>query len=150
MMKRILFIDSGNICCSVMAQYMLQTMVDSLGRSRDFVIDSASTSRPRPDAEIYPAAKEKLTDMNVPVGDHIARQMTWDDYDRFDYLIGMDDRNIDDIRYIVGSDPDHKIFRLASFAGSDKEIEDPWYTEDFDAAYQDIQEGLMGLLNRLS
>lgn len=149
-MKRILFVDSGNICCSVMAQHMLQTMVDSLGRGRDFIIDSASTSRPRAGAQIYPAAKEKLTAMNVPVGDHAARQMTWDDYDRFDYLIGMDDRNIDDIRYIVGSDPDHKICKLASFAGSDKEIDDPWYTEDFDTAYRDIQEGLMGLLNQLS
>lgn len=149
-MYRILFIDSGNICCSVMAQYMMRAMVDSIGIGKNFRIDSASTAKVHPDSAIYPAAMEKLNAMKILVGDHHAKQMTWDDYDRFDLLVGMDQANIDDIRYIVGSDPDHKIYKLSSFAGSDEDIDDPWYTDDFDTAYQDIQKGLIGLLNRLS
>lgn len=147
---RILFCCSGNICCSVMAQYMMRTMVDSIGMGQRFVIDSASTTKVRTPGPIYPAARDKLLEMKVPVGDHMARQMTWNDYDRFDYLVGMDETNIDDMRYIVGSDPDHKIHKLSDFGNTDKDIDDPWYTEDFDAAYRDIQEGLMGLLNKLS
>lgn len=149
-MKKILFVSSFNICCSVMAQYMLQAMVGSIGAGRSFQIDSAATSKVHVGEEIYPEARKKLTQMHVPSGQHRARLLTWDDYDRFDYLIGMDEMNIGDIRYIVGSDPDQKISRLSSFAGSDKDIADPWYTEDFDTAYDDIQKGLMGLLNRLS
>lgn len=147
---RILFVDSGNICSSVMAQYMMQTMVDSIGAGDRFLIDSASTSKVRQNTDIYPQARKKLEEMNVPVGNHAARQMLWEDYDRFDLLIGMNQTNIDDMRYIVGSDPDGKISKLSAFRNSDEDIEDPWYTDDFDTAGRAIQEALMGLLNRLS
>lgn len=176
-MKKILFVCSGNICCSVMAQYMMQTMVDSLGQGKLYRIDSAAATKVHEGEDIYPDAKKKLEEMGVPAGPHKARAMTWDDYDRFDYLIGMDQTNIDDMRYIVGSDPDGKIHKLSEFCpgagkvqdagnmqGSGKlqgagnlpdtgdypDIEDPWYSDDFDTAYRQIQEGLMGLLNRLS
>lgn len=149
-MKRILFVCSGNICCSVMAQYMLRAMVDSIGLGKSYLIDSAATSKIHAGEEIYPDARKKLQEMNVPAGDHRSRVLTWNDYDNFDYLIGMDRTNIDDIRYAVGSDPDGKVHLLSEFAGKDSDIADPWYTDDFDTAYKEIQEGLMGLLNKLS
>ena len=159
MMKRILFVCGGNISCSVMAQYMLRTMVDSLGLGDQFEIDSAGTSKVYEGEEICEGARQKLEEMNVPSGSHRARLMTWNDYDQFDYLIGMNETDIDDMRYIVGSDPDQKIHKLSEFSsgagltqadGGSKDIDDPWYTDDFDTAYREIQEGLMGLLNRLS
>jgi len=147
---RILFVCSSNTCCSVMAQSMMQTMVDSIGLSGRFLIDSAACGKIRQNAAVDEQAREKLHAMNIPVIEHKPRQMTWGDYDKYDYLIGMDEWNIDDMRYITGSDPDRKICKLSSFAGADKDIGDPWYTNDYDTAYQDIQEGLMGLLNKLT
>ena len=181
-MKKILFVCSGNICCSVMAQYMMKTMTESIGLGDFYQIDSAAAAKVHAGEDIYPEAKKKLEEMGVPAAPHKARMMTWDDYDHFDYLIGMDETNIDDMRYIVGSDPDHKIHKLGEFfpeaAGSGSagetsaeerpgvtgqgtpasdgvpktypDIEDPWYTDDFDTAYREIQKGLMGLLTRLS
>ena len=71
--------------------------------------------------------------------------MTWDDYDQFDYLIGMDDENLDDMKYICGADPDEKIRKLLE----DRDIEDPWYSERYKEAFNDIQEGLGAFLNEL-
>ena len=191
-MKKILFVCSGNICCSVMAQYMMKPMTESIGLGDVYQIDAAAAAKVHAGEDIYPEAKKKLEEMGVPAAPHKARMMTWDDYDHFDYLIGMDETNIDDMRYIVGSDPAHKIHKLGEFfpdaagsgsaggtsAGSGSagetsaeerpgvtgqgtpasdgvpktypDIEDPWYTDDFDTAYREIQKGLMGLLTRLS
>lgn len=145
---RILFVSRGNIR-SVMAQYMLQAMVDSLRMGESFQIDSASTSSEEVGSLIHDPAREVLKKRKIPTGDHVVRKMTWDDYDHFDYLIGMDEENIEDMKYVSGADPDEKIRKLLSFAGEERDIEDPWYTEGYEDAYKDIQEGLMGLLNQL-
>ena len=72
--------------------------------------------------------------------------MTKEDYESFDYIIGMDDANIRNIIRIVGEDAEHKISKLAEFAGKDKSIADPWYTGNFDITYDDVVEGCTGLL----
>ena len=81
---------------------------------------------------------------------HRARQMTRQDYEAYDYLIGMDDANIRNmLRIIGGRDEEHKVYKLLSFAGSDRDIADPWYTGDFTQTYLDVREGCEGLLHTL-
>ena len=75
--------------------------------------------------------------------------MTRQDYDRYDYLIGMDDANIRNMTRIAGGDPEHKIYKLLEFAGSTRAIADPWYTGNFDITYEDIMEGCGALLDSL-
>jgi len=149
-MIRILFVCHGNICRSVMAEYMMKAMVSSMGLADEFEIDSAAATREEIGNPIYRPARIKLEKMGVPIGDHRARLLTWADYDRYDYLIGMDTENMEDIHYIVQSDPDNKIRRLLSFTDHDRDIADPWYTGDFDTTYSEIQEGLIGLLNSVA
>ena len=72
--------------------------------------------------------------------------MTKDDYDRFDYLIGMEQLNIRYMLQIAGGDPEGKISTLLSFAGLDRGIADPWYTGDFETTFQDILEGCEAML----
>lgn len=75
--------------------------------------------------------------------------MTRKDYDNYDYLIGMDSANIRNMTRISGGDPEHKIYKLLSFAGSDRDVADPWYTGDFEATYRDVVAGCEGLLDEL-
>ena len=72
--------------------------------------------------------------------------MTRADYDRFDLLIGMDRSNLRTMQRICGGDPEGKIFKMMSFAGSSRDVADPWYTGDFEATWKDVTEGCQGLL----
>lgn len=84
---------------------------------------------------------------------HRATQMTEKDYDYYDYLIGMDTANIRNMNRIADGDPEEKIYKLLSFAtaqngqaGPARDVEDPWYTGDFDATYRDVVAGCEGFL----
>ena len=76
--------------------------------------------------------------------------MTRRDYDKYDYLIGMDQWNIRNMMRILRGDPEHKVYRLLAFTDRpDDDIADPWYTGDFETTYRDIREGCTGLLKYL-
>ena len=72
--------------------------------------------------------------------------MTKQDYEKYDYLIGMDDANIRNMKRIAGGDPEGKIHKLLEYADSSASVADPWYTGDFDATYRDVARGCQGLL----
>lgn len=52
------------------------------------------------------------------------------DYDAFDFIIGMDTANIRNMNWILGGDPDGKVLKLLEFAGTNRSVDDPWYTGD--------------------
>ena len=149
-MIQVLFVCHGNICRSTMCEYIFKHMVSSRHRQSDFFIDSAATSREEIGNGVHYGTRRKLQEEGIPCGNHRARQMTREDYRNFDLLIGMDDWNIRNMRRIAGGDPDNKIHKLLEYAGSTRDIADPWYTGDFDATYEDAVEGLNGLWHRLT
>ncbi|GAA6492322.1 low molecular weight protein-tyrosine-phosphatase [Candidatus Bariatricus faecipullorum] len=148
-MIKVLFVCTGNICRSTMAEYVFKDMVKKAGREQEFYIDSAGTSREEEGNGVHYGTREKLRQQGIPCGNHRARQMTRKDYEKFDYLIGMDDGNIRGMRRIAGGDPDGKIYKLLEFSGSGRNIADPWYTGNFDATWADVTEGLEGLKQKL-
>lgn len=75
--------------------------------------------------------------------------MTKQDYETYDYLIGMDTWNIRNMNRITGGDPDGKIHKLMEYAGSGRDVADPWYTGDFETTYRDVLEGCQGLLREV-
>ena len=87
--------------------------------------------------------------MGVPVVPHKAVQMTKEDYEEYDYLIGMDTYNIRNMQRIAGGDKEGKICKLLSFANSGRDIADPWYTGNFDETYNDVLEGCEALLEHI-
>lgn len=72
-------------------------------------------------------------------------QLKESDYDRYDYLIGMDASNIRNIISITGKNSD-KIKLLLSYCGRNESISDPWYTGNFTKTYEDIYEGCKAFL----
>ena len=145
---KILFICHGNICRSVAAEMVLKQMIWEKGIS-GIEADSAAATREEIGNDIYPPMKRALQESGYRCEPHAARQTVRADYDRYDYLIGMDTENLYDMRRIYGGDPEGKISLLRSWAGEPgMEIDDPWYTRDFRGALRQIEQGCRGILNK--
>ena len=148
-MKKVLFVCHGNICRSVMAEMVMRHLVAEAGREDEFVIDSCATSREEIGNDIYPPAKRCLSAHGVPFTRHAARQITMDDYEKFDLILCMEEYNIHNLRHTLGAvllevdalRENPKIGRLL-----DRDVADPWYTGDFEATYRDVVEGCERLL----
>ena len=150
-MTRILFVCHGNICRSPMAEFVMKELVRRAERQDDFLIESAATSREELGNDMHYGTRTKLREMGIPFSRRAARQIRQDDYDRYDYLVAMDDENVYYMNRVWAPDPKHKIVRLLSFADQTRDIADPWYTGNFNKVYNEIYEGckqLKELLNK--
>lgn len=149
-MTKILFVCLGNICRSPMAEFVLKDIVRRRGMEAQFYIDSAATSTEEIGNGVHYGTRQKLAQQGIPCEGHRAVQMTRTDYDKYDYLIGMDDANVRNMMRIAGGDPQGKISKLLDFAGISRSIADPWYTSNFDETYRDVVAGCEGLLAHLT
>ena len=146
-MIKILFVCLGNICRSPMAEFVFKDMVNKKGLSNEFYIESAATSREAVGEGIYFGTRNILKEQGIPFEERKARQMTKEDYNKFDYILGMEQKNIVNILRIVGEDKNNKVFRLLDFSDSPRDITDPWYTGDFDITYYDVEDGCSKFLD---
>ncbi len=149
-MTGILFVCHGNICRSPMAEFVMKDMVRKAGLENDFLIESAATSREELGNDMHYGTRQKLREQGIPFERRAARQIRPDDYNKYDYLVAMDDVNIYFMNRCWAPDPDHKIKTLLSFAGKSRDIADPWYTGNFDQTYDDIMEGCTAFLKLLT
>ena len=148
-MYNILFVCYGNICRSPMAEMIFKDLIFKNNKRYLFSCLSRGTSMEELGNDIYPAAKEVLLRNGIKLEKHVAKQMTKDDYKRYDYIIVMEERNKRDVLRIIGDDYDNKIHLLLEYADSPSDIEDPWYTGEFDKVYDQIYNGCIGLYNYL-
>ncbi len=148
-MIKILFICHGNICRSPMAEYVMKDMVKKAGLERHFEIASAATSTEEIGNGVYPPARQKLAQHGISCKGHAARQLRRDDYDRYDFLICMDRYNLRNMARFFPTDPQRKISRLLDFTDRTGDVDDPWYTGDFDATWRDVNDGCSALLTLL-
>ena len=149
-MIKVLFICHGNICRSTMAESVMTQLIKEAGLEGVISVDSAATSREEIGNPPHYGTVSKLKQQGIPVIPHHARQMTRQDYENFDYLVGMDTANIRNmINLAGGSDSKNKIYKLMTFAGSGRDVADPWYTGDFDATFRDVSEGCAAFLKKI-
>ena len=132
---KILFVCHGNICRSPMAEFVMKDLVKKAGREAEFYIESAATSTEEIGNDVYPATRRKLAEHGIACNGKRARQMTRNDYDRFDLLVGMDSWNIRNMKAICVDDTDGKIVRLLDLTDRPGDVADPWYTGDFNTTY---------------
>ena len=148
-MIKILFVCHGNICRSPMAEFIMKDIVRKEGQNEKFFVESAATSTEEIGNPVYPPVRQKLKEHHMDCTGKTARQLKKEDYDQYDYLIGMDRANIKNIYRICGGDPEQKIHLLLDYTDQPGEVSDPWYTRDFERAWQDIKKGCEGLYNVL-
>ena len=115
-MIKILFVCHGNICRSTMAESVMAYLVKQKKMEQSFYINSAATSREEIGNPPHHGTVGKLREMKIPVIAHRAVQMTMQDYNAYDYLIGMDTANIRNMTRIAGGDNEGKIYKLLSLS----------------------------------
>ena len=148
-MTKILFVCLGNICRSPMAEFVMKDLVERAGLAGTLSIASAATSSEEAGNPVYPPARRKLAEHGIQCAGKTSRQLRAEDYGKYDLLIGMDGRNMRNMERICGGDPEGKIHLLMDYTDRPGEVADPWYTGDFERAWQDILEGCEGLLAHL-
>ena len=128
----------------------MKRLAADAGLSKHIIAASAATSREEIGNPVYPPARRKLAEHGIPCAGHAARQLTRADYSAWDLLVGMDRANLRAMERVCGGDPAGKLRLLLDYAGRPgQEVADPWYTGDFEAAWQDILAGCRGLLDCL-
>ena len=148
-MVKILFVCHGNICRSPMAEFVMKDLVSKAGLAERFYIASAATSTEEIGNPVHYGTRRKLAQYGISVEGKYAVQLRKSDYDKYDHIIGMDGRNVTNMRRMLGDDPEHKLSLLLDFTDRPGDIADPWYTGNFDQTYDDVLAGCQGLLTAL-
>lgn len=141
-MINVMFVCLGNICRSPMAEFVFKDYVKKMGKENEFYIESSGTSNEEFGNPVHYGTVRKLNDEGIRMTDRTARKLTKEDYEKFDYILGMEERNVYSIYGIVGNDREGKVSRLLDYSSKPRDIADPWYTGNFDKTYTDIVEGV--------
>ena len=169
---KILFVCHGNICRSPMAEFVMKKLVRDLPtelqqgaaqaqlKDVEFEIASAATSTEEIGNPVYPPARRMLAMHGIDCSGKTARQMTARDYEYYDYIVLMDRNNLRNLRWILPADvytretsgpvENRKVSLLMDWVGKSRDVADPWYTGDFVATWDDVNEGCKAMLAQIS
>ena len=145
-MVKILFVCHGNICRSTMAEFVMKDMVKKEGLAGQFSIASAATSMEEIGNPVHYGTRNKLAQVGISTAGKYAVRMERKDYQKYDYLVGMDSWNYKNMLRIAGKDPEKKISLLLDYTDHPRDVDDPWYTGNFEKTYEDVVAGCKGLL----
>ena len=148
-MIKVMFVCSGNICRSPMAEFVLKDLLKKRGLEKEFYIESSATSPEELGCDVHYGTVNKLNSLGIKVEHRESKLLRKDDYENFDYILGMETRNIQNILRIVGEDKENKISRLLDFSNDPRDIADPYFTGNFDRTYEDILEGCIAFLEKI-
>ena len=147
---KINFVCLGNICRSPMAEYVMKNLVQQAGLSEKISVESRGTFADE-FSTIHGGTCHELKKHGIPFdSNRVSRLFTRADYQNFDLIIGMDSENIWDIKRIAGGDPDNKVFLMMSFCGENRDVDDPYYTDNYSVTYKDISRACTALLKSVS
>ena len=154
MKKSVLFICLGNICRSPAAEAVFKEIVGKEGLSEQINCDSAGIAG----YHIGETADRRMQCSAMRHGyklTSIARKFDPSkDFNDFDYIVGMDDSNIHDLKRMAGNDGEcDKIFKITDFCITTNycEVPDPYYggTEGFELVLQILEDACNGFLNKI-
>lgn len=152
-MINILFVCMGNICRSPAAEAVMKKFVSLENLDEKIFVDSAGTigyhEGQGADQRMKEHAKKRNYDLT-----HIARKIRKEDFDKFDYIITMDDENYSDVLAFANEyNKKANVFKLTSFCQhhTAKEVPDPYYggAEEFEFVLDLLEDGCYGLLKKI-
>ncbi|TWV14135.1 low molecular weight phosphotyrosine protein phosphatase [Bacteroidaceae bacterium HV4-6-C5C] len=152
--RRILFVCLGNICRSSSAEGVMKSLLEKEGIENEFIIDSAGIlsyhEGELPDARMRMHAARRGYNLT-----HRSRPVRTQDFYHFDLIIGMDDRNIDDLKDRAPSiEESNKIRRMTDFCvqmSHSDHVPDPYYggAEGFEYVLDLLEDACEGLLEQV-
>ena len=149
---RLLFVCTGNLCRSPMAQGLLQQQVDAAGLSAQFVIESAGTHA-RAGYPPEPFAIEVAADYGADISRQLSRALRPEDYFEFDRVIALDLGHLDELKFMRPANASAEVGLLLAgrAASGNAEVPDPYGRdlEDFKYAARLIAIGTRLLLEEL-
>ncbi|WHX98005.1 low molecular weight protein-tyrosine-phosphatase [Neobacillus sp. DY30] len=148
-MIHVLFVCLGNICRSPMAEGVFRNVLKQENLSSRVSVDSAATSSWHIGSPPHKGTLSILKKYNISAEGLVGRQLTKEDFEKFDYIIGMDESNVKNIFEITGKPQQPKIIRLLDLTDHNKDVPDPYYTGDFEETYQLVTEGCQALLEKI-
>ena len=152
-MKRILFVCLGNICRSSTAEGVMLSLLKKAGMNKNVEIDSAGIlayhQGELPDSRMRAHAAKRGYNLV-----HRSRPVVTDDFERFDLILGMDDRNIDDLKDRAPSiEAMKKIGRMTDYCKkiTTDHVPDPYYggAEGFEYVLDILEDACNGLLDAI-
>ncbi len=140
---KVIFVCHGNICRSPMGEFIFKNIVKEKGKEEEFLVTSAGVSDEEDGNDIYPPAKRVMRSHGIPFSYHSAHRITTEEFRDNDVIIALDRSNYRRLTSRFGENP--KIRMLL-----DRDVDDPWYSGDFETAFSDILEGCLSLYEELS
>ena len=136
-----MFVCHGNICRSPMGEFILKKMLLDDG-IEGVEVYSRGVSSEEEGNDIYPPAKRVLTAHGIPFTRHCAHRISDSDFDSSDIVYALDSSNY---RALTRRFPSSDKIRMLS--GTD--VEDPWYTGNFEGVYREISQGCRNIVKEL-
>ena len=147
-MFAITFVCLGNICRSPMAEAVFSRLIKERGAAASFRVNSRATSDCEEDNPVYPPVQKVLREKGYDFS-HRSTVLTAADIKNADYVLVMDGMNYSNVLRLAGVAHAGKVFKLGHFLPEKKDIDDPWYTRDFERTYGEIYDACNGFLDFL-
>ncbi len=143
---KVLMVCLGNICRSPLAEGILKAKCAEMGL--DWQVDSAGTSAFHIGELPDPRSIQTAKDNGIDITDQRARQVSWDDFEKYDLILAMDSSNF---RSLTSMKTSPKIKMMLSFGnGVESDVPDPYYNNGFDSVYNMLENACEGLLKTYS
>lgn len=140
-----MFVCYGNICRSPMAEFIMKDLVQKKGEQEKFLIRSSATSSEELGNGVHRGTRAVLDRKGISYAGKVAVKLKKDDYDNYDYFIGMDQDNVYSMKRIFGGDPENKVSMLLDYTSNPREVADPYWTGNFTATENDVTDGVNAL-----